>query len=62
MLGFFPFARGIFRGPTAYLFNMTARPTFLMLLLSPFQVVGNATMGDFVPDLKVVLKGVSFTH
>lgn len=46
----------------ADLLDMSFRPSSLVLLLAPFKIIGYAAVHDLVPQLEMVLEGISFRY
>ena len=59
----FPLSGSIFSRLATDLFDVSLWPFLLMLLLSSFKIISDATMDNFVPYFEMVLVGVSrFWH
>jgi hypothetical protein len=59
----FPLPGRFLRGAPALLANVAFRPSLLVLLFSPPQIIRNAPMNDFIAYFEIVLKNVSrFCH
>ena len=61
-LVFLPLARGVFRCPNTNFDNVTFRPRLFVLVFPSIEVVGDATVHNFVAYFELVFVGVAFRH